>query len=118
MMLAAEASGALADGKGVVCLECGGKCTIKTEDGEKNCTACDLGRVRPDAIGWIERIPNLEDLQDTLRMIFQSRERPLLPHEWLALPAQYVVAYRLLIPYIAGEFEDRAAELKKGSING
>ena len=104
-MLAAQMMGVIEDG--ATCFVCAGKGFTEAEGKDKNCTECDEGIIRPPAPGWVERIENVEDLQDTIQMIYQSREKPLGPNEWLSTPAPYIAAYRLLAPYLFGEFEDR-----------
>jgi len=108
MMLAAQMMGVLQDNTGVECLDCGGKCSFKLEGKDQNCKTCNAqGRVYPIGEDWPAKIANLDDLQDTIQMIYQSRERPLLPDEWLDLPASYVTVYRFISPYLFGEFETR-----------
>jgi len=94
--------GVLRDLKGLECWDCDGTCTV----GDEDCGTCEGTGLIPGFRALDLEDGDHGDLEDTVRLVWQSRERPLTPGEWLALPALYASAYRYLSQYFR-PFDER-----------
>jgi len=101
------------DRKGVTCPYCRGGCSI----GNVNCKECDAqGKIYPDSKDFDE-IDDEDECRDIIQFIYNSKENPLSPNEFFEQSSIYCAAYKFLVPYLFGEFDDRLEELNASKDN-